>query len=33
MLWVFGLSQVKALLSRKTAAQPAERTGVEIPRP
>jgi uncharacterized membrane protein YbhN (UPF0104 family) len=32
MLWVFGFSQVKALLSRKPAEQPAERAGVEPPK-
>ena len=32
MLWVFGLSQVKALLSRKPADQPAGRAGVETPK-
>lgn len=34
MLWVFGFSQVKALLSRKPAEpaeQPAERAGFETP--
>jgi uncharacterized membrane protein YbhN (UPF0104 family) len=32
MLWVFGLSQVKALFSRKPAEEPAERAGVETPK-
>jgi hypothetical protein len=32
MLWVFGFSQVKALLSRKPAEQPADRAGVDTPR-
>jgi len=31
MLWVFGFSQVKALLPRKPAEQPAERAGSETP--
>jgi uncharacterized membrane protein YbhN (UPF0104 family) len=32
MLWVFGFSQVKALLWRKPAEQPADRAGVDTPR-
>ncbi|HEY6605211.1 MAG TPA: hypothetical protein VIZ44_02615 [Gaiellaceae bacterium] len=32
MLWVFGFSQVKALLSRKPAEEPADRAGVDTPR-
>jgi uncharacterized membrane protein YbhN (UPF0104 family) len=32
MLWVFGFSQVKALLSRKPAEQPADGAGVDTPR-
>jgi uncharacterized membrane protein YbhN (UPF0104 family) len=32
MLSVFGLSQVKALLSRKPAEQPTDQAGVDTPR-